>query len=762
MPWTPLYSSKVVLVFALLLVRSSQAEIPNTWRSVGPGGGGAMFVPSFSPHQSDELFAACDMSELFHTTNLGQDWKTVPFREIQGGRQSQVQFTSDPDILYCLDLTQIEGGDTRTPVRSMDGGLTWSPLPTDPTYAEGYTLLADPASTTRLLISAWCHLYYSDNGGTSFDLKFTGDCGGDGLHVSGALFDGSMIFVGTNAGLLVSANGGNTFSDAGVPGIPSGKHIASFAGAKQDGTTRLFAIVADSVYGGIPPEDFFYSHQDVYVLDWGQPAWQLKSAGLPTGEGYGLAFVGMAGNDISTAYVSGQTPNENPMIYKTINGGDHWDSILDVNNNGNVRTGWAGHQGDRQWSYGGGTTGFCVAPDNKNRAAFTDYGFLHLTTDGGTTWQQAYVNPADGNPLGSSTPKGRAYRGVGLENTSCWWLHWTTPTHVFGCYTDIRGARTEDGGNSWSFDYTGHTENTAYFCLQPPGSDVLYLATSSVHDIYQSTYLTDSRIDGGSGRVLQSIDGGQTWTVNHDFGHPVIWLAADPTHPARVYASVVHSSQGGIYVTQDIHASGGSIWTRTATPPRTQGHPFNIQVLVDGTVVCSYSGRRTGSGFTTSSGFFVSTNGGSNWEDRSDPGMHYWTKDITVDPSDPSGNTVYAGVFSGWGGPPNNLGGLYRTMNLGQSWERILTLDRVTSCTLHPNNPEEAFVTSETEGLWHTDTLNTADPLFERVENYPFRQPERVFFNPYDPDEIWVTSFGNGIRIGKVPEGTGVSGWRMY
>src|SRR4030095_5768372 len=32
--------------------------------------------------------------------------------------------------------------------------------------------------------------------------------------------------------------------------------------------------------------------------------------------------------------------------------------------------------------------------------------------------------------------------------------------------------------------------------------------------------------------------------------------------------------------------------------------------------------------------------------------------------------------------------------------------------------------------------------------SYPFRQPERVFFNPNNSGEVWVTSFGNGIRIG--------------
>jgi len=34
------------------------------------------------------------------------------------------------------------------------------------------------------------------------------------------------------------------------------------------------------------------------------------------------------------------------------------------------------------------------------------------------------------------------------------------------------------------------------------------------------------------------------------------------------------------------------------------------------------------------------------------------------------------------------------------------------------------------------------------VKSYPFRQPERVFFNPYNQSEVWVTSFGNGMKVG--------------
>src|SRR5262249_55548125 len=160
--------------------------------------------------------------------------------------------------------------------------------------------------------------------------------------------------------------------------------------------------------------------------------------------------------------------------------------------------------------------------------------------------------------------------------------------------------------------------------------------------------------------------------------------------------------------TNNLSAGAASTWTRLPNPPRTEGHPFNIVVLNDGTLVVTYSGRRTSAGaFTASSGVFVSTDGGNTWLDRSAAGLRYWTKDVVIDPFDPSQNTWYAGVFSGWGGPSNDLGGLYKTTDRGQTWTRILNIDRVTSATFNPSDPNELFVTSETRGLNYSNNIRS-------------------------------------------------------
>ena len=131
--------------------------------------------------------------------------------------------------------------------------------------------------------------------------------------------------------------------------------------------------------------------------------------------------------------------------------------------------------------------------------------------------------------------------------------------------------------------------------------------------------------------------------------------------------------------------------------------------------------------------------------------MYFWTKDVVVDPHDSSQNTWYAGVWSGWGSDGSaGIGGLYRTSDRGLSWHRIFDADRVSSITIHPTNPNIAHVTTEREGLWFTVNLNDETPKFVQDSNYPFRQPERVTYHPQDPNEIWVSSFGGGLRVGNM------------
>lgn len=746
----------------LLLSSILSLAQPVSFSSKGVGGGGAIFALSINPANNNEYYASCDMGELFHTTDFGVSYNQVHFQQVIGGHNSKVCFTSSVGLLYTINYDN----DQALPVKSLDNGVTWNTLPGNPDNSEEtFSIDADYNNPNRVIISYYSAIYFSANGGATFTNIHTA-LGNSGNVVGGVFFDGNTIYVGTNDGVLISTNGGTNWSTTAISGIPAGEAIWSFAGAKSGQVTRFFCITADpaDIYVGLVGSDYYNFPKKVYSVDYGTGNWTPKMTGINTSTDYPM-FVGMANNDINGVYLAGSNSNGYPDIMKTTDAGASWNHVFNTTLNQNITTGWSGQGGDRGWGYGECAFGLAVAPNNINSVIFGDYGFIHKTNNGGLSWNQAYVGVTGQHAANSTTPPNQNYQSCGLENTTCWQVHWSSTNNLWACFSDIRGIRSTDGGNSWSFNYTGHSANTSYRIAEHPTNGTLFAATSNIHDMYQSTRLQDAILDGSdvNGKIIYSTDNGASWQNLKVFNHPVFWIALDPNNSNRAYASVIHyaggNGIGGIYMCNDLQNLASSTWTLLPDPPRTEKHPASIVVLNDGKMICSYSGRRnSGGSFTPSSGVFIYNPANNSWTDVSHQGMYYWTKDVVIDPNDPAQNTWYAGVFSGWGGAPNGLGGLYKTTDRGASWTKLTAasvIDRVTSCTFHPNNADQIYMTTETDGLWKCNNINGATPVFSVVQTYPFKQPERVFFNPYNSNELWVTSFGNGMKMGTVNAVTG-------
>jgi photosystem II stability/assembly factor-like uncharacterized protein len=732
------------------------------WESRGPGGGGALFSPSINPHNTDELFMATDMSGVFHSTDFGHRWETLSFRTIQGGFNSQFRFTSDPRVLYAINLQGTFIGDVRTLVKSNDGGKTWNAPVTSPGIPGGaYFLFVDPRSTQRVVYTDANHVFFSHDGGRTFTQVYESAWDG-GMFVGGAFWQGRDIYLGTSDGMLVSHDHGATFAlDARFDGITSDESIVSFAATSRNGITRFYAVTffnrdedgnaqvnADMTGAALD------AYAGLYALTLPDTRWRAQSIMRAPDEKF--SFVAAAELHPEAVYVAGGSRDAAhiaPIIRKTSDGGQTWQDIFRTVHNENITTGWSGDGGDMDWEFGEFPLGFAVAADDPDRIILTDLGFVHVSADGGRTFQQAYVSTRDQNRAGADTPPSRYYRTSGVEQTSYWYLTWADDKTIFASVSDIRTARSIDGGHSWSRDgRNGQNLNTTYHVIKHPRTGLLYGATSSVHDLYQSSTLRDSRIDGTAsrparGQVIVSADKGAKWTVLHDMGNPVVWVAIDPNNDNVLYASVVHSIAGGIY---RLNLATGDAPVKLPAPPRTKGHPFNIHVLDDGSLVATYSGHQDGNSrvFEDRSGVFVLPPGARAWEDRSDAGMHRWTLDLVIDPFDREQNTWYVGVFSHTPrSPQGNEGGLYRTTDRGRSWRQISDVFRVQSLTIDPQNRNHAFMTSETDGLLETRNLRASKPIFRTVEGHAFRQPTRVFFNPYHPREVWTTSFGGGLRV---------------
>jgi hypothetical protein len=747
------------LITVLILFINPAYSQPPSFTPRGIGGGGALFFPTINPANDNEFYVSCDMSELFHSNDFGNTYDQIHFNKLQVFNTSTYEFTTDPNIAY----SNFNDGNNGYPVKTTDGGNTWNQLNAYDlnTYGNVYKMSANYYNPNQLLIGAYGDILFSNDFGLSFNLVKNAANMGAGIIIGGVFWDGNNIYIGTNEGIIYSTNAGASFNVMPTSGMTAGQVIWSFAGAKNGNNTRFVCIAANTsdTYNGIMPWDYSGYAKEIYIMDDANGIWTAKSSGINFSNDF-VMYVGMAWNDINTIYLGG---NDNalgaPLVFKSGDGGNSWFKKFNTTNNSNIITAWEGYQGDKNWSWSENCFGISVAPLNSAKVMFSSFSNVEVSSDSGNSWKQAYVNSNDQHVAGNPTPKNQTYHSIGLENTTSWQVHWQNANTMMGCYSDIGGIRSTDAGTSWGFTYSGFSVNSLYRIAKTPNGN-MYGACSNIHDMYQSTRLKDAQLDAndGNGKIVFSSDDGATWSTLHSFNHPVFWLATDPNDANTMYASVIHyggtqgTQLGGIYVTHNINNGSSSTWTKLSNPPRTEGHPASIVVLNDGKVVCTFSGRLNPSSFTSSSGVFIYDPSLNSWSDVSDAGMHYWTKDIIIDPSDPSQNTWYVCVFSGWGGSANGLGGLYKTTTRGSSWTKLTAsqFDRVTSLTFNPQNLNQAYLTTETQGLWVSNDMNTTTPSWNLVNAYPFRQPERVFFNPYNNNEMWVTSFGNGMKVGNL------------
>jgi photosystem II stability/assembly factor-like uncharacterized protein len=740
----------LLLLFVTIKINITMGQAPTQWISQGIGGGGALFSPSINPDDVSDMYIGCDMGGLYHSLNQGETWQLQPFQQIRGGNYSKVNFTNNALIQYCISY---KSGplDIVTPAKTTDGGLNWNKLIGNPDdYERLYALYANYDKPSQVIISQYNKILFSNDGGTTFTIAYTGiNTLGEGCKLSGVFWDGNNIYCGTSDGIVRSTDGGVSFNIWNTAGIPTGQALASFAGAKENGKIRFYIITANTadVYNG--DDGFIYEYgKKIFMMDTLNGLWQNKTNNYNYTLQYGKQ-IKMAVNEIDTVYIGGYTSIENPMVLQSSNGGTTWNAIFKTANNENIATGYCGQNGDLGWSWAGILFGIDVCPKNASVLLISDLGFVHKTINGGKNWSQCYTKSSFSNAENIATPKFKSYKSAGdLNEISVWQNFWIDSNTIWQCASDIKGVITQDKGATWNYNYTGHTENTSYRMVKNIANNTLYMATSSIHDLYQSARLTDNILDAinNTGAVKMSTDNGLTWQTMHDFSNIVCWVSTDPNNANKLYASVVNSTDGngGIWATNNANLGINSTWTKLPNPPRTEGHPFNIIVLNDGKVLASFSGRRAPA-FTTSSGIFLYDPTTNNWTDKSDGSMQYWTQDIIVDATDTLQNTWYACVYDAWGNAAAmGVGGLYKTNNRGNTWSKIWSNARCMSATISPNNNNEIYVSTEIDGLYYCNNLNTSNPTFTQT-NFPYRNLLRTFYNPYNNKELWVSTFGGGV-----------------
>jgi photosystem II stability/assembly factor-like uncharacterized protein len=235
----------------------------------------------------------------------------------------------------------------------------------------------------------------------------------------------------------------------------------------------------------------------------------------------------------------------------------------------------------------------------------------------------------------------------------------------------------------------------------------------------------------GSG-MYKSMDGGISWQVINQ-GLPFLYinsLAIDPQNPSILYAGTY---EHGVYKTTD----GGATWA--ATGPGLSPIPIVYTIAVDpvtpDVVYCGTRNQQDGPPW--GGGLYKTINGGQTWV-KSKLGIpEEWVYDIKIDPSDHG--TLYAATHSK---------GMYKSVSAGSYWEAVnngITDLSTRSIVIDPTNPEIIYV-----GTWHYGgvfkTINGGDS-WKAASSGLYHKIYSLHMDPKNPSIIYAATYRKGIML---------------
>ena len=126
-----LFFLRVLLGFLVLAHGNGDAPRPGNFRVIGPGGGGAMFHPTVSPHDLDTVLVSCDMTGAYISHDGGKSWRMFNLR---GVVEFFVFDPLDENVIYAQSSGLW---------RSQDQGATWNLVYPTPSSVKGVKMSSD-------------------------------------------------------------------------------------------------------------------------------------------------------------------------------------------------------------------------------------------------------------------------------------------------------------------------------------------------------------------------------------------------------------------------------------------------------------------------------------------------------------------------------------------------------------------------------------------------------------------------------------------
>ncbi|MEK7474941.1 MAG: hypothetical protein AAB152_04815 [Candidatus Coatesbacteria bacterium] len=750
-----------LLACACLTREAGAAPAVATFLPVGPGGGGALVVPSISPHDPNLLFVASEKGGVFRSGDGGASWNLIDKRQLRDAAAA-------PMVWHPVYGGWIYASGAGSLRMSKDAGVTWKPLCLNqPWGGEALTALAVDEPDAKMMLAGTSYgAFRSLDGG-----KTWGICVGVRGRTIGILIDPTtppgnrIVVIGTTAGIFRSGDSGSRWHDSNG-GLPA-RDLRAFRGAgdAKSGKIACYVTLPSRAVQGRLEGGVWRS------LDHGATWQTAMGAGINVevtradawGPGetaqYGRLAVPRAAPYTVwvTADGTGYWPPNHTTIYRTDDGGATWRAVVFGDPRGeasgiraNLVPGWL--TADHVLGWWNGAGGGIAADDRyPDHAVFTDGGELYQTRDGGGIWTQTYSRPAEPGP---PWKEGARWTSTGLDGTSGCDIVFDPhrPGRVLVGSSGAGLEASDDGGATWRWAAGGSPwRNTFYQLAFDPGiPGLVWAAASDQPDIPHWSSLEGPT---GSGGVVVSRDFGVTWTPSGRGlpESPVTSVVMDPRSPKAARVLFASSYGKGVHRSDD----GGRTWGATPAQPGREGnrHFFRLVVHPGGSVFCVVTGRRAGDAFPVPGGLWRSRDRGATWDDLTATLLPRWPGDAAVHPVDP--NVIYLALASV---PGRGDGGVYRTADGGKSWKKVLgeeTLPQEISSTAHAlflsldsQAPDTVYAGIPTHGLFAT---RNAGKTWTEVAGIPFAGCQRVAFDPVNAGTLWVTTCGGGVWRGSLP-----------
>ena len=736
------FAIRVVLSLLAVLSGSLQ-DRPGGFRTIGPGGGGAMFHPTISPHDPSTVLVHCDMTGAYISHDGGKSWRMFNLR---GVVEFFVFDPVDSNVIYAK---------ANGLWRSTDNGGTWALVYPKPASLKGVKmssdhsdeqLIADPdplgdiralaidPENSKIFYATAGHsknnstLYTSRDGGENW-VKLDDLPGfANKLFVNpfSSQTDKSLLIAGPD--FIEMRDSGNTKQ---IP-LPT-KQIAELsAGFSRQGRPTLYVI----------------SEESAFVSDDQGANWRKVALGPGPVK---MRAIASSLRNPATGYVSYRDLEDGGLKYmgvaKTTDAGKSWTLVWKEDSNmagkpaANVHDAWITERFGSDW--GENPLTLAVSDSDPNLCYSTDLGRTMQTADGGANWTALYSNRTGENSWTSS----------GLDVTTTYGYHFDPFDYKrqFISTTDIGLFRSEDGGKSWISSTHGvprdWTNTTYWMVFDPAKRGRAWSVNSWTHDLPRPKMWRRSGIAKYRGGVCLSQDGGRTWVKSNNGMEETAatHILLDPSSPVDARVLYVAAFGRGVYKSTD----GGKSWT-LKNNGITQQEPFAWRIVRDSKgMLYLLVARRSedGSIGTEKDGaLYRSPDGAEHWTPVRMPAGSNAPNGLAVDPDNV--NRLYLAAWARDKGQHGEGGGIFLSEDAGNSWKQVLDRDRhVYDVTIDPRNPNCLYAAGFESSAWKSTDRGQH---WARIPGFNFKWGHRVIPDPEDAQKVYITTFGGGVWHGSV------------